>query len=175
LSERRYDIFFIGMFTLMFIVSQTIDIISGLGFVGHPGAPGITKESIKTYKWPPQFLLEACVDYCTEHDPVFCYNPMWMKIMAGVSTFIYAPFYMIAIPSFIKGWEFIREPALMYGWGMFYTVSVILAEEYGGDVPSPNFTGALIANFLWWAFPVMVIIRMRGKHPFTTKSKQKIN
>ena len=48
--------------------------------------------------FPPPRFLSLLLLY-----EVFCYNPMWMRVLAWVSPFIYAPFYVAAIYAFFHG------------------------------------------------------------------------
>jgi hypothetical protein len=180
--------------------------------------PGVTHEKTKDFLWPPQIVIAQTLWWCEHFDPVFCYNPIWMKLMAGVSPFIYSPFYIAAVYAFIKGRfqlpsssssssflyllsgpldlllffssyflfssspssprllllllnpgkEWIREVGLMYSWGLFYTLSIILAEEYGGVTPSLNFPIVFLANAPYCLFPLFLIWRLWPKHPFTS-------
>jgi hypothetical protein len=171
LSQRKKDYFFIVCFTTFLVISWMVDIISAIGEVGRDGVPGIRRDNTQNALWPPQFMYNAYLDWCDRCDPVFCYNPVWMKVLAGVSPFIYAPFYVFAIYAFVKGKEWIREPCLMYAWGLLFTMTVIMAEEYMGEKASHNFLIVFAGNATYWLFPIPLVLRMWGKHPF---SKEKV-
>jgi hypothetical protein len=66
--------------------------------------------------------------------------------MALWSPLFYGPFYLFAIYAFLRGRDWIRVPGLMWAWGMFYTVTVILYEEAVGEYPSQDFGLVLLAN-----------------------------
>jgi len=170
LSKRLYDLFFIFAFIIFLYVAYTIDIVSGIGSIGR-GSAGVTAENTKHFIWPPQFMIQNVLWWCEVADPVFCHNPVWMKVMAWVSPFIYGPFYLFAIYAFIKGRNWIRVPGLMYGWGLFYTVSIIFAEEYMGEHPALNFPAVFWGNFPWWFIPFLLMIRLARPNPFTRAKK----
>ena len=167
LSQRKYDIFFIVMFFTMMCIAALIDSVSGLGPMGRNGQYGVTKAYLSEAIWPPAPCIQAVLDWCEENDPVFCYNPPWMKIMALVSFVFYLPFYIFAIYAFVFGRNWIRPWGLMYAWGMFYTLTIILVEEYCGEVASPQYTKVFLANVLYWIFPLILMIRLRSPAPFS--------
>ena len=160
LSERWYDCVHIASFVVMFIVAYTIDIVSGISPVGQRLSNcsvvwGVSLEN--AHFWPPRFFYATVLDYCKRADEVFCMNPMWMKVMALWSPLFYGPFYVFSVYAFVRGRDWIRIPGLMWAWGMFYTVTVILFEEFGGDYPSPDFPLVFLAN-LWYCAQSMVVV-----------------
>jgi hypothetical protein len=56
---------------------------------------------------------------------------------------------------------------------MFYTLTVILFEEYAGDYRSQDFRLAFLANIYYWFYPLLLMIRLRSKHVFTRRIEPK--
>ncbi len=175
-SQRKWDALHVFTFAMMLVIAFTIDIISGTAPTGHRLANGTNVWGVSLENagwWPPRFFYESTLSYCALADQVFCHNPMWMKIMALWSPVFYGPFYLFAMYAFVRGRDWIRIPALMWAWGMFMFLTVIMAEEWGGDYPSQDFSIAFIANFYYWIYPLLLMARLRNKRVFTAyKNKQ---
>ncbi len=170
LRQRLGDLLHILTFAVMLTIAFTIDIISGTAPTGYRLANGTSVWGVSLEGrnwWPPQFFYEATLSYCVSADQVFCHNPMWMKVMAVWSPLFYGPFYLFAMYAFAKGRDWIRVPGLMWAWGMFMFLTVIMCEEWGGDYPSQDFPVAFIANLYYWVYPLILMWRLRRKRVFT--------
>lgn len=173
LQQRWYDVGFIVAFSLMLCIALFFDIINLLSPVGKAGVPGITPESVKDNTWPPAIMYDLYFYWCKLADPLFCFNPVWMKFLAAISPLVYAPFYCFAIFAFYHGKEWIRIPALCYGWGLFTHLILILLEEYAGELPSHNFPICFVANSPYLFMPVLLLLRLHSAHPFTCSASEK--
>eukprot|EP00698_Gefionella_okellyi_P021073 TRINITY_DN6718_c0_g3_i1.p1 TRINITY_DN6718_c0_g3~~TRINITY_DN6718_c0_g3_i1.p1 ORF type:complete len:184 (+),score=29.92 TRINITY_DN6718_c0_g3_i1:19-570(+) len=160
LFQRKYDLVYILVFATMLFIAYTVDIIAALNPSGTTTNPGITAAVLELRSWPPKFLYETNLWWCATYDPVWCVNPVWMKVLATLSPVVYAPFYMFAIYAFIRGRNWIRTPAIMWACAMIVGMCVIMAEEYLGDHKSYNFSVAGAANAPWFFFPFFVLLRV---------------
>ena len=80
--------------------------------------------------------------------------------MAAFSPFLYVPFYIVAIYAFVKEKEWIRIPALMWGYGLLLTMFVVLKEELYGPYPTKNATLFLAAYGPYALIPLLVMVRV---------------
>jgi hypothetical protein len=94
-----------------------------------------------------------------------------MKVMATVSPLIYGPYYIIAIYALITGKNWIRTWSLAYAWGLFYSLTVIMAEEYMGDSKATAFPIVCLVNMPYWiVVPLLIVYRFwNNSKPFTMK------
>ncbi|MEO5921571.1 MAG: hypothetical protein ABIQ01_10575 [Pseudolysinimonas sp.] len=96
LRSRPIDIFFAIMFTLFIITSCIADMLPTLGIdFTHPDGT---------------FLVDSNYWYAQDADPLFMHAPVWMRIVTGLSAFVYLAFYLVLVPSLIRGWNRIQLP-----------------------------------------------------------------
>ena len=60
------------------------------------------------------FLVDSNYWYAHDADPLFMHPPVWMRIVTGLSAFVYLAFYLVLVPSLIRGWNWIQLPAVIY-------------------------------------------------------------
>src|SRR5690242_16725662 len=65
--------------------------------------------------WPPAFLVDHVHWYGNTFDPLQVARPAWWKACILHEMIFFVPFYPFAIYVFIKGRDWIRVPALLYG------------------------------------------------------------
>ena len=80
-------------------------------------------------------------------DRLLAVNPLWYQIMAYASPCVYAPFYLFAIPAFLRGRNWIRIPGLLFSVCMFYSLLVILGEELFGEYKTSK-PGLILAGVM---------------------------
>jgi len=153
LSQRKYDWFFIIMFSLFASTSFMWDAIMGLGL-------DISEQS--TY--PLARILYH--SYAIPIDPLVAKNPLWFQSMCFISAFVWGPFYLCLVYAFIKGYNGIRLPALLYSGALTYGMVVIFIEEFFGEVPLTNVALFLAFNLPYKILPILLAIRMRKVNPF---------
>lgn len=113
------------------------------------------------------FFARYLVAYGRTVDPLVLANPLWLRIMSGISAFVMGPFYFVMVRAFVKGDERIRIPALIYVCAISYSMVVHLGVEFFGDLPPLN-VPVLLATYAPYAvIPLLLAWRMRGPHPFT--------
>lgn len=158
LSARRFDYFFIVMFSLFFITSMISDMM-----------PTIYGDLIPDH---PNPLMRANYQYAAGCDPLFLHPPVWMRFVTGLSAFVYGPFYLILVYAFVRGINAIQLPAVMYGT-MISTITgvIVFGVEFFGEPEwrCQNLARFLPLNLPYVLIPVLLIIRMRKVNPFTRK------
>lgn len=158
LQQRKFDYFFIVMFSLFFITSMISDMV-----------PTLTGGLVPNH---PNHLMQANYDYAIGCDPLFLNPPVWMRFVTGLSAFVYGPFYLVLVYAFIKGKNWIHVPAIMYGTAISVITGVIVfGVEFFGEPEwrCQNLGKFLPLNLPYVLIPILLIIRMRKAMPFTRK------
>jgi hypothetical protein len=158
LSQRKFDYFFIVMFSLFFITSLISDMVPTLMGNLDPNSKNI--------------LVQMNYDYAKDNDILFLTPPIWMRFVTGLSAFVYAPFYIILVYSLIRGINRIQVPAIIYGSAIFFITGVVVfGVEFFGEPEwrCQNPGKFLPYNLPYVLVPLLLIIRMRKEMPFTRK------
>ncbi|HOD16875.1 MAG TPA: emopamil-binding family protein [Spirochaetota bacterium] len=181
LRERKGDWLFIAFFSCFVFTSFAADLVNGLM---NP-SPDIG------------YVMARAVYhlYAVNNDPLLIANPSWMRAMCFISAFLFGPFYMVLVYSFVKGRNWIRPFALVYAGMIIESMLVILYAEYAGDSAlftqmcqggvkaadelaraglNPDLTVQdtfkfLAYNLPYKLVPLMLAIRMRKENPFNRK------
>jgi hypothetical protein len=158
LKDRKSDYFFIVFFSLFFITSMISDLI-----------PTWYGELVPNH---PNPLMQANYDYAKGCDPLFLHPPFWMRIVTGLSAFVYGPFYLVLVWAFIKGKNWIQVPAIIYGTMISVITGILVfGVEFFGEPEwqCQNLGKFLPLNLPYVIIPILLIIRMRKELPFTRK------
>jgi hypothetical protein len=158
LKERPIDIFFIIIFSIFAITSIIADMIPTLGFDFNSASSN--------------FIVNANYWYAEGCDPLFQNPPVWMRIVTGLSSFVYMPFYIILVISLIKGWNKIQLPSVIYATMIASITGIIVfGVEFFGEPEwrTPNPVKFLSFNLPYVLIPILLLIRMRKPMPFTRK------
>lgn len=158
LNQRRFDYFFIIMFSLFFITSMIADMVPTLLGDLDPNSTNI--------------FVKMNYNYAKGCDPLFLTPPIWMRFVTGLSAFVYGPFYLILVYAFIKGINRIQVPAIIYGTAIsMITGVVVFGVEFFGEPQwrCQNPAKFLSLNVPYVLIPILLIIRMRKELPFTKK------
>ena len=158
LKDRKSDYFFIVFFSLFFITSMISDLI-----------PTWYGELVPNH---PNPLMQANYDYAKGCDPLFLHPPFWMRIVTGLSAFVYGPFYLVLVWAFIKGKNWIQVPAIIYGTMISVITGILVfGVEFFGEPEwqCQNPGKFLPLNLQYVIIPMLLIIRMRKELPFTRK------
>jgi hypothetical protein len=158
LRQRPIDIVFAVFFTLFIVTSCIADMLPTLGI---------------DFSQPTgQFLVDSNYWYAHDADPLFMNPPFWMRIVTGLSAFVYMLFYLVLVPALLRGWNWIQLPAVIYATMIAsLTGIVVFGVEFFGE---PEFqTNApikfLAFNLPYVLVPLLLLIRMRKPLPFTRK------
>jgi len=158
LKQRPIDLAFAIVFALFIVTSCIADMLPTLGVdfsqpTGHP-------------------LVDANYWYAHDADPLFMHPPVWMRIVTGLSAFVYLAFYLVLVPALIRGWNWIQLPAVIYATMIASITGIIVfGVEFFGE---PEFQTQNPAKFLAFNLPYVIIplvllVRMRKPLPFTRR------
>ena len=98
-------------------------------------------------------------------DPLVGQNPLFLRVMSGISAFVFGPFYLVLAWALVKGRAWIRTPAIAYAVVMLYSMVVHVAVELWGELPPPNlpvFFGVYAAYVI---APIVLLRRMATGWP----------
>lgn len=158
LRQRPIDIVFAVFFTLFIVTSCIADMLPTLG-VDFTQPTG-------------NLLVDSNYWYAHDADPLFMNPPVWMRIVTGLSAFVYLAFYLVLVPALIRGWNRIQLPAVVYATMIASITGIIVfGVEFFGE---PEFRTQNPAKFLafnlpYVIVPLLLLIRMRAPLPFTRR------
>lgn len=156
LRDRRIDIFFAVVFSAFTITSIISDLLPTVGVdFSHPSS---------------NFFVNSNYWYAHDADPLFMNPPDWMRIVTGLSAFVYMPFYFVLVFALVKGKNWIQLPAVIYAT-MISTITgiIVYGVEFFGeaDMRTGNPVKFLAFNLPYVLIPILLLIRMRKPLPFT--------
>lgn len=158
LRERPIDLFFAVLFVVFALTSGISDAVPTLGIEMSPDSPNP--------------LARANYWYAVDADPLFMHPPVWMRIVTGLSTFVYGPFYLVLAWALVTGRNWIQLPAVIYAT-MIASITgfIVFGVEFFGE---PEFRTQNAVKFLsfntpYVFFPLLLLARMRKPLPFTRK------
>ncbi|WP_243695331.1 EXPERA domain-containing protein [Agromyces protaetiae] len=158
LRERPIDIFFLVIFALFTITSMISDMVPTLGVdFSDPSS---------------NFFVNSNWWYAHDADPLFMHPPVWMRIVTGLSAFVYPFFYVLLIASILRGWNWIQLPSVIYATMIASITGIIVfGVEFFGEPEfiTHNATKFLVFNLPYVLIPILLLIRMRKPLPFTRK------
>lgn len=106
--------------------------------------------------------------YAHSFDPVFLDTPLWLRIMCTIDAFVFGPFYLLLIYAFVKGRNWVRVPALLYGAAIVYSTLVYFGWEFLDETnrAHANLVAVFVVNIPYTIVPLLLIWRMRNPTPF---------
>lgn len=105
--------------------------------------------------------------YGENYDPLFLANPQWLRVMSGISAFIFGPAYLVIAWATVRGENAIRTPALVLASTLLYSMVVHLWMELYGEYPVPNLPVLLAVYAPYAAMPFALFWRFRRRSPFS--------
>ena len=170
LSRRRIDIFFAVVFALFTVTSGIADLVPTLGidFSQPSGSSGDAggAESVL------DFLVDSNYWYAHDADPLFMHPPVWMRIVTGLSAFVYGPFYVVLVYALLRGRNWIQLPAVIYATMISSITGIIVfgVEFFGEPELQPQNPAKFLAfNLPYVVLPLLLLVRMRKPMPFTRR------
>jgi hypothetical protein len=158
LRERRIDVFFAVVFVVFALSTGISDTIPTFGIE-------LTPDSANP-------VVRANYSYAMGTDPLFMHPPVWMRMVTGLSLFVYAPFYLVLAWCLVKGKNGIQLPAVMFASVICVVTGVIVfGVEFFGEAEfrTPNPVKYLSLNLPYVLVPLLLLVRMRKPMPFTRK------
>ncbi|MEZ4775410.1 MAG: emopamil-binding family protein [Bacteroidia bacterium] len=165
LSERKYDWFFVIAFSLFIVTSIVTDSVNGLNGQLDPNS-GYAVE---------RFIYHNYAKYA---DPLLIANPPQVRVSAWISAFIWLPLYVYFVLGFVRGWENIRVPGLIYGGALTHGMITYMAEGMFGQVAregwqqlpecvEPDLVRYFFTNIAYLIVPALMMVRMWKPKPFS--------
>jgi hypothetical protein len=158
LRQRKIDVFFIVIFSLFTVTSLISDLLPTIGVnFSHPSS---------------NFFANSNWWYAHDADPLFMNPPTWMRIVTGLSAFVYMPFYIVLVVSIVRRWNWIQLPSVIYATAIVtLTGVVVFGVEFFGEPQyrTPNPLKFLVFNLPYVLIPLLLLVRMRKPLPFTRK------
>ena len=151
--ERRGDWGFVAFFVFAAYTSACTDTIAALNVP-------ITADS-------PNPLARALWWYAADTDPYFLANPLANRLQTAISAFVFGPFYLVLIAAFVRGWDGIRLPGLLYVGAMTYGMLINFGLQFLGDTPPTNLPKFLALNLPYAIVPLLLGWRLRRERPFS--------
>ncbi|GGF37556.1 hypothetical protein GCM10011399_33110 [Subtercola lobariae] len=158
MRQRPFDIVFVVFFSIFFVTCLISDLIPTVGIAQTPDSSFL----------PAQWNYA----YSSMNDPLFLHPPFWMRIVTGLSAFVYMPFYVLLVLAFIRRWNWIQLPAVIYATMIVaLTGIVVFGVEFFGEVEwrTPHPGVFLLYNGPYVLIPLLLLIRMRKPLPFARR------
>jgi hypothetical protein len=156
LSRRRFDAVLAVIFALFTVTSAIADLVPTLG--------------IDFSKPSGNFLVNSNYWYAHDADPLFMDPPTWMRIVTGLSAFVYGPFYILLVYALLRGRNWIQLPAVIYATMISSITGIIVfGVEFFGEPEwqTQNPAKFLAFNVPYVLVPLVLLARMRKPMPFT--------
>ena len=158
LRERPIDVFFAIVFTLFIVTSCISDMLPTLGVdFSQPNG---------------NFFVDSNHWYAHDADPLFMHPPVWMRIVTGLSAFVYLAFYLVLVPALLRGWNWIQLPSVIYATMIAGVTGIIVfGVEFFGEPEwrTPDPVKFLAFNLPYVLVPILLLVRMRKPLPFTRR------
>jgi hypothetical protein len=158
LRRRKVDIFFAIMFTVFAVTSIVSDLLPTVGVdFSHPS---------------DNFFVQSNYWYAHDTDVLFMHPPDWMRIVTGLSAFVYLPFYVVLVFALVTGRNWIQLPSVIYATMIVVlTGIVVFGVEFFGDpaMRTGNPVKFLLFNLPYVLVPLALLIRMRKPQPFARR------
>ncbi len=97
----------------------------------------------------------------TAYDPLVALNPLFLRVMSGISAFVFGPFYVWAALALWRGDPRLRTPAILYAAAMLYSMALHFAVELMGDLPPTNVAVFVLVYTPYCALPIALLTRVR--------------
>jgi hypothetical protein len=111
--------------------------------------------------------------YARSFDPVFLDTPLWLRIMCTIDAYVFGPMYLVLIYAFVKGRNWVRIPALLYGAAIVYSTIVYFGWEFldTANREQANPFAVFVVNIPYTIVPLLLMWRMRSPEPFAARTE----
>jgi EXPERA (EXPanded EBP superfamily) len=158
LRERRIDIVFAVVFSAFTVTSVISDLLPTIGVnFSHPS---------------DSFFVQSNYWYAHDADPLFMNPPDWMRIVTGLSAFVYMPFYVVLVYALLTARNWIQLPSVIYATMIASITGIIVfGVEFFGEAALRTHNPAkfLAFNLPYVVLPLLLLARMRKPAPFTRR------
>jgi hypothetical protein len=106
--------------------------------------------------------------YARSFDPVFLDPPLWLRIMCTIDAYVFGASYLIFIYAFVKGRNWVRIPALLYGSAIVYSTIVYFGWEFldAENRAQANLLAVFVVNIPYTVVPLLLMWRVRKRESF---------
>jgi hypothetical protein len=165
LRERRLDLVFIGFFVInLAFITYVVDLEALM--ISDP-------TNFHYPVWPPKPFVDLIHWYGRNYDPLLMARPAFWRATMWIDVLGFGPFYALAIYAFVRGRDWIRLPAVLWAGTMMANVSIIMLEEWHGELRTDHLPLVAALNQPWFTFPLIVVARLGGSaHPFTVEERR---
>ncbi|MCH9686283.1 MAG: DUF2781 domain-containing protein [Deltaproteobacteria bacterium] len=99
--------------------------------------------------------------YGERYDPLVSNNPHFLRVMSGISAFVFGPLELLIAYGIWKQRPWVRTPAFAWSVAMLYSMVVHTIVELWGPMPPPNPVIAVSAYAAYIVVPIALLWRMR--------------
>ena len=103
----------------------------------------------------------ALWDYGQRYDPLVADNPFFLRVMSGISAFVFGPLELLIAYALWKDRSWVRLPAIVWSIAMLYSMVVHTIAELWGPLPPPNPVIAVAAYTPYIVVPFVLLWRFR--------------
>ncbi|MCA9649144.1 MAG: DUF2781 domain-containing protein [Myxococcales bacterium] len=100
--------------------------------------------------------------YGERYDPLVSQNPHFLRVMSGISAFVFGPMELALAFALWKRRPWLRPLALVWSISMLYSMVVHTIVELWGELPPPNPVIAVTAYLAYIVVPIVLLWRMRA-------------
>lgn len=104
--------------------------------------------------------------YVEGNDFLLMENPLFLRVQAGISAFVFGPFYVLLAYCLLRRRNWIRIPALMYVASMVYGMAIVLCVQFMGERPPGDLLVFSLGTLPYLLIPLLLGWRMAGPMPF---------
>lgn len=104
--------------------------------------------------------------YVEGNDFLMLENPLFLRVQAGISAFVFGPFYLLLAYCLMRKKDWIRIPALMYVSAMVYGMTIVLCVQFLGKNPPGNMLVFSLGTLPYLLIPLLLGARMLKPQPF---------
>jgi len=155
LAQRHIDLVIVGFFILHYPITFLVD-----------------AQAVLPAGYFPQALRDMKDWYVEKFDDRLMGNPPhWFAVTVWLELIFQLPLFTYCLVGFIKGWNHIRLPTLLYAAHVVTILSIILPEAWPFSHGRPLLTrvGMISVYLPWVFFPLILIWRVWEEKPFTKK------
>jgi hypothetical protein len=104
--------------------------------------------------------------YGQNFDPLVAENPLFLRVMSGISAFAFGALYPVLAWGIAKRRNWVRGPSIVYAAMMLYSMFVHVVVELTCDTPPPNLPVFLGTYVPYIVVPAVLAWRMSPRRPF---------
>jgi len=112
----------------------------------------------------PDPFGRALWGYGERYDPLVSANPHFLRVMSGISAFVFGPIELALAWGLWKQRTGVRAPAIGWSVAMLYSMVVHTIVEFWGSMPPPH-PGIALAAYAAYIVVPLVLLRRYWIHP----------